>query len=132
VQKKKVQTERDREALLGEVEAADRASPKWKDVDQVCRQIAKRLKAVEDDFERKRGILILLVTKIILEQRTVRIKCAIPFGPSPTDSSPCHIAFQLSGRRHGPPGPRSGSSGGDCGRGVCAGKTDKRVISGGA
>ncbi|MFC1799408.1 recombinase family protein [Candidatus Eisenbacteria bacterium] len=83
-------------------------------VQQVCEKIAERIEAIRNDFEARRYLLMLLVTRIIIEGRKIRIKVAFPLSYPRPRGTACRIASQSSGccghRGPGHPTPPVSSS----------------------
>jgi site-specific DNA recombinase len=57
-----------------------------------CDMVGKRLEILSGDFEGKRRILGLLVSKIVLQGKTVRIRGIIPAVSAQAEPASCHIA----------------------------------------
>ncbi len=66
-----------------------------KGIRDYCAQIARRLDKIENDFEAKRYLLSLALTKVCIKDKAVRIRGVIP-GPSASGSPDGCIASTLS------------------------------------
>jgi site-specific DNA recombinase len=78
IQDKQRQLELDKQALVTEQESSISPMLTVKSIEYFCKHVEKRLNSLRNDFEAKRYLLSLAITKIILEGKTVRIRGIIP------------------------------------------------------
>jgi site-specific DNA recombinase len=97
IQDKKKRLHEERAALLAKLENGRSQKVDMNDVEQVCKTISARLDTIRDNFEAKRFIMTLLVSRIVVQGMRVRISAVMPTHfPQQESAKAAHIAFPSS------------------------------------
>ncbi|MFH1221183.1 MAG: hypothetical protein V1694_12120, partial [Candidatus Eisenbacteria bacterium] len=86
VSDKRTRLNEEKQAIMAKVGGNGAGTVDRDDVVHYCGMIRKRLDGLSCDFENKRRILTLLVSRVHLKGRTLRIKGIIPGGDAQMDS----------------------------------------------
>ena len=78
VQDNKKRMDDERLALLAKLENSRTQIVDMNDMEQVCRKIGERLDSIKDNFEARRFILTLLISRIVVQGKRVRIRGVMP------------------------------------------------------
>ena len=97
IQDKKKRLEDERLALLAKLEHSRSKVLDMNDIELVCKKISARLDSIRGNFEAKRFIMTLLISRIVVQGRGVRIRGIIPTHyPQQEPATVANIAFPSS------------------------------------
>ena len=96
VEDRKKRLDEERRALQAKLESDSSQLLDLNDMEQVCKKISDRLDSIKENFEAKRFILTLLISRIVVQGRRVRIRGLLPTYYPQGKLNPARIALPSS------------------------------------